>query len=248
MKSKKVICVLGGIGPQASLYMCKLLIEMSVKFFGVKNNADFPEIILDSIPVPGFISNDCEKEIAFKMLKKRIVRLSSCNVLCFGIACNTAHVLFGDFQAVSKIPFLSMIEEVVKKVGENKIKKVGLLASPSTVRYELYQNELIKQDVKTLLPSEKEQSFFEDVVKNVLEEKTAIEDEKQLLAVANSLKRRGAEGIILGCTELPLVFPKKYSLPVYNSVEILAMALLQKYYQQAVPSGNKQNTMKHDII
>lgn len=230
MKSKKAICILGGIGPQASLYMCKLLIEMSVKHFGVKNNEDFPEIILDSIPIPGFIANDFEKKIALKMLKQRVIKLRNFNILNFGIACNTAYILLEDLQAVSKAPVLSVIEEVVRRVDNDKINKVGLLASPSTIKYGLYQKALSNKGIETIIPTEKEQEFFGNIVTNVLEEKTTSEDQRVLLKVANSLKRKGARGIILGCTELPLVFPKKYSLPVYNCVEILAMALLKKYY------------------
>lgn len=235
MKSKKAICILGGIGPQASLYMCKLLIEMSVKHFGVKNNEDFPEIILDSIPIPGFIANDYEKGIALKILKQKVIQLNNCNILHFGIACNTAHILLNDLQAVSKTPFLSMIEEVVKQVNKDKIKKVGLLASPSTIKYNLYQEALKAINVATMVPSDKEQESFETIVKNILEEKVTIRDRRKLLLVANSFKKRGAQGIILGCTELPLLFPSKYILPVYNSVEILAMALLRKYYKNKNP-------------
>lgn len=230
MKNKKVICVLGGIGPQASLYMCKLLIEMSVKFFGVRNNADFPEIILDSIPIPGFIANDAEKKIALKMLKQRVIQLTNCNVSYFGIACNTAHVLLDRLQSVSASPFVSMIDEVTRQIEKDNLRKIGLLAPPSTVKYGLYQEALKRIGVDTIIPTEQEQSFFENIVNNVLEEKILLKDQKQLVLIANSLKRRGAEGIILGCTELPLVFPKRYSLPVYNPVEILAMALLKKYY------------------
>lgn len=230
MKSKKAICILGGIGPQASLYMCKLLIEMSVKYFGVKNNEDFPEIILDSIPIPGFIANDFEKKIALKMLKQRVIKLRNLNILNFGIACNTAHILLEDLQAVSKAPVLSMIEEVFRRVENDKINKVGLLASPPTIKYNLYQKSLSNNCIEVLIPTEEEQECFGYIVTNVLEEKTTIRDRRVLLELANSLKRRGAQGIILGCTELPLVFPKRYSLPVYNCVEILAMALLRKYY------------------
>lgn len=233
MKSKKAICILGGIGPQASLYMCKLLIEISVKCFGVKNNEDFPEIILDSIPIPGFIANDYEKKIALKMLKQRVIQLEKCNISYFCIACNTAHLLLNDLQQASKTPFFSMIEEVVKQVKEDKINKVGLLASPATINELLYQRALEKKGIEILIPTEKEQGFFENIVNNVLKEKITIKDQKQLVFVANSLKKRGAEGIILGCTELPLVFPKGYSLPVYNCLEILAMALLKRYYAKA---------------
>lgn len=232
MRNRKAICILGGIGPQASLYLCKLLIEMSVKSFGVKNNADFPEIILDSIPIPGFISNDNEKKLALKMLKKRVVQLNECNISYFCIACNTAHILLDDLKQSSKVPFISMIEEVVMKVKANRmINKIGLLASPATIKEGLYQGVLNKEGIEVIVPTEKEQGFFERIVNNVLEEKITIKDQLLLKLVANSLKKKGAKGIILGCTELPLVFPKKYSLPVYNSVEILAMALLRKYYK-----------------
>ena len=57
-------------------------------------------------------------------------------------------------------------------------------------------------------------------------------DKKQLIDITRSLQKKGAQGIILGCTELPLIFPKgQKGIKVYNSVEILARALLQKYYK-----------------
>ena len=77
-----------------------------------------------------------------------------------------------------------------------------------------------------------EQALLEKIIRNVLRGKIAEQDRQKLVSVSDSLKQRGAQAIILGCTELPLIFPEKYVLPVYNSVEILAMALLQKYYKQ----------------
>ncbi|MCL5970653.1 MAG: amino acid racemase [Patescibacteria group bacterium] len=228
---KKSICILGGIGPQASLYMSKLLIEMSVKYFGVKTNEEFPEIILYSIPIPGFIANEPERKIALKMLRQKIMESNNFSISNFAIACNTAHILLDKLQKVTQVRFVSMIEEVVKQVKKDKLKKAGLLASPSTIEYGLYQKALKKEGIETIIPTEKEQSFFEEIVTNVLKGKNSIQDKKTLLLVANSLKKRGAEGIILGCTELPLVFPEKYSLPVYNSVAITAMALLRNYYK-----------------
>lgn len=229
--NKRAIGVLGGIGPQASLYLCKLLIEISVKCFGVKDNADFPEIILDSIPIPGFIANEEEKRLALRMLKQRVIRLSHCNISYFCIACNTAHILLDKLKKTSKAQFISMIEEVTEKVREDRLIKVGLLASPATIKEGLYQDALGKTGVEVIVPTEDQQEFFEQIVGNVLEEKITIKDQQLLKSVADLLKKKGAEGIILGCTELPLVFPKKYSLPVYNCLEILAVALLKRYYK-----------------
>lgn len=229
---KKAICILGGIGPQASLYMCKLLIKLAVRNYGVKNNEQFPEIILDSIPMPGFIANKSEREIALEMLQKRVNRLKKLNIMAFAITCNTAHVLIKKLQPFTKIPFISIIDEVTKEVEKDQIKKVGLLSSPSTVKYNLYQKSLNKAGIEVIIPTKQEQGFFEEIVNHVLEENITNKDQKRLLAAADNLQRKGAEGIILGCTELPLVFPAKYNLPIYNSLEILAYTLLQTYYDE----------------
>lgn len=229
--NKKAIGILGGMGPEASSYLYKTLIGLSIKYFGAKNNDDFPEIIVYSIPVPDFISNRSERKMALKMLKRNIVQSNNFNILYFAIACNTAHILIGELQAVSRAPFLSMIDEVVRQIEKDTINKVGLLATPSTIKYGLYQKALKRKKIDTIIPNKKEQNFIEKVVRNVLRGKKLAQDKKKLLLIGNSLKQRGARGIILGCTELPLIFPKKYILPVYDSVEILAMALLKKYYE-----------------
>src|SRR5436853_459051 len=101
MKNKSSIGILGGMGPEASVYMYKTLIELSVKHFGAKNNDDFPEIILHSIPVPDFISNTRSKNTALKMLMDSVMDFNKLNISCLSIACNTAHLLLSDLQKVS---------------------------------------------------------------------------------------------------------------------------------------------------
>lgn len=231
MIRKGAIGILGGMGPKASSYLYETLIDLSVKYFGAKNNDDFPEIILYSIPVPDFISSSEKKEKALKMLVARVKSLNKLNLLCLSIACNTAHVLLDKLQDNSKAPFVSMIDEVVKTLG-NTYKTVGLLGTPSTIEYNLYQNALKKVKILTITPNTQQIKTLEQIIRNVLAGKLVKQDTQKLIKIADSLKKRGAKGIILGCTELPLVFPKKYDLPIYNSVKILAMALLQKYYKQ----------------
>lgn len=231
MKKKSAIGILGGMGPEASVYMYKMLIDLSIKHFNAKNNDEFPEIVLYSIPVPDFISSDKHKEEALFMLKERVRQLEYTNLSCLSIACNTAHIFLKDLQKVISVPFISMVEEVIEQVEKDGQKIVGLMGTPSTIRYQLYQSALQAYDIETIVPNNKKIDILEDVIRNVLKGKINKREEVRLKNVADSLKKRGAEGIILGCTELPLVFPLKYELPVYNSLEILAMALLRKYYK-----------------
>jgi aspartate racemase len=231
MKNRKAICILGGMGPEASVYTYKTLIDLSIKYFGAKRNEDFPEIILISIPVPDFISTDKNKPLALEMLKSRVGQFNSLNSSCIAIACNTAHVLLGDLEKISKVPFTSMIREIVDVVNTAGFKKVGLISTPSTIRFKLYHKEFEDRKIQTIIPTNIQIKVIEKIIRNVIAGKILNSETRKLFNIAASLQKKGAEAIILGCTETPLVFPNKFPIPVYNSVEVLAMALLRKYYK-----------------
>lgn len=227
MKTKsKTIGILGGMGPQASAYLYKLLIDISVSDFGARHNDEYPEVILYSVPVPDFISDNQKRNEARDMLKDRTNKLSLAGAKQAGIACNTAHVLLSELKH-SKLTFVSMIDEVVSEVKE---KQVGLMATPSTIYSGMYQIKFEERGVETLLPSNREIKILERIIRRVLSGKILKKDTHLLKTVADNLVSRGAQAIILGCTELPLMFLGRYKVPVYNSSEVLARALLRNYY------------------
>jgi aspartate racemase len=228
---KGAIGILGGMGPQASAYMYRFLIDVAKSKFNARNNDDFPEIILYSIPIPDFISSLENKEQALKMLKEKVGILNSFNVSCLSIACNTVHMLIPNLQELSKTPFVSMIKEVAVAVKKQNLKKIGLMGSISLINSGIYQDALGKLGIETVLPNKTELKKLANISRNIIAGKNITKDKVILKKIAESLKQKGAEGIILGCTELPMVFPGKYSLPIFNSVEILSMALLRKYYK-----------------
>lgn len=230
-KNNQTIGIIGGMGPQASAKLLEVLITMASKDFGAKNDSDFPEIVLNSIPVPDFISNYKNTGKGSDMLKMRIKTLENFNPLCFGIACNTAHILIDELQAVTSTPFISIIEEVGKNIFKAKVKQVGLLGTPTTIKSRLYQEVLDKYNIKVIIPSVKNCLIVEEIIRNILAGKVNNLDRQKITFIAELLRIQGAQGIILGCTELPLIFPKEFSVPVFDSIEILAMALLRNYYK-----------------
>jgi aspartate racemase len=228
---RSAIGILGGMGPQASAYMYKLLIEMAQKEFGAKNNDDFPEIILYSVPIPDFISSLEKKEEALNILKGKVRDLNKIKPICYAVACNTAHILINDLQKATKVSFISIVTEVTNEVKKDGRKKIGLMGSFSLINSNIYEKALEKLGIEVLIPDKKELSMLESVARNIIAGNRLQKDIKILLKIVGSLRHRGADGVILGCTELPLIFPQKYSLPVYNSTEILSRALLRKYYE-----------------
>lgn len=228
MKSfkQKTIGIIGGMGPQASAKLVQVVIDMAARDFGAKNDDEFPEIILNSVQVPNFISTRKNVKIVQNRLIKTIKNMEVFNPSCFAIACNTAHILVKDLQAQTTVPFISIIDAVTKAVSKAKITKIGLLGTPVTISSGLYKNALIKQKIVVITPSKKERIIVENVIRNVLAGEIKNIDAQRLMFVAESLRKKGAQGIILGCTELPLIFPKDFVIPVFDSIEILARALL----------------------
>lgn len=113
-------------------------------------------------------------------------------------------------------------------IKHSKLDKIGLMGSSITIKSNLYQKELKKTNIKIVLPSKTKIMILEKIITEIVAGDYS--NSQKIIEIADNLKSHGAEGIILGCTELPLVFPKKYSLPVFDSLEILADKLLKNYY------------------
>ncbi|OGD88214.1 hypothetical protein A2870_01215 [Candidatus Curtissbacteria bacterium RIFCSPHIGHO2_01_FULL_41_11] len=231
MQNKGVIAILGGMGPEASAKMLEVMVSMATREFGAKDGKDFPEIIVDSIPVPDFISNRENEAIALEMLKDRIKRFEGFDISCFTIACNTAHIMLSNLESVSTKPFVSMIDAVASETAKEGFQTMGIMATPSTLKSGLYQNALAKFKIKSVLPTKRQISEMERIIRRVISGNTKDADSKKLARIADSLKGKGAQAIILGCTELPLIFPKNIPIPVFDSIEITSRALLTKFFE-----------------
>lgn len=227
----KPIGIIGGMGPDASVRLYGQMIEMARDEFKAKENHEYPEIVLQSVPVPEFFSNTKRMEEALTMLKDRVEKISEQPLSCIGVACNTAHVVLADLEEVTEIPFVSIPEEVAREAEKKGFKKVGLLASPTTILSGVYQTEFLNKNIEIELPDNGDIEAIGEIIGEVVagEFKHA---EVKLLMIADLLKEKKVEAIVLGCTELPLVFPKDYSLPILDSVDILARSLLKRYYQR----------------
>lgn len=228
--NRQPIAILGGMGPDASARLYQLMIELSRSDFGVEGNHQYPEIIIDSIPVPEFFSNTAKAEEATFMLKDRVRKLNYLQPGCFGLACNTAHTTLADLEQETKAPFISIPHETAKEVKIRGYSKIGLLAAPTTIFAGVYQTELLNQGVEFELPDNSYFPVLSEIIGQVIGGEFKAPKAK-LLKIADTLKKKKVEAIILGCTELPLVFPKNYSLPVLDTLEILAKSLLTRYYK-----------------
>lgn len=229
-----MIGIIGGMGPQASNELYRLLIEGAKQRYGARNNDDFPEILIDSVPVPDFFSDTQQMEKAAVMLEDRTRRLTEYGASIISMACNTACLLADRLQRQTSMPFVSIVDEVVREVSKQHT-RVLLLASPTSLRLGLYQLALSQYGLSYVVPPKKYHQELEYIIRGVIEGGDRSFLMKKLVRLTeNILTNEYIDGIVLGCTELPLVFPAHYRYPVYNSLSILAESLLKRYYTKEV--------------
>lgn len=228
----KTIGIIGGVGPQATQYLYGKIIEFAQSKYQAENNDDFPHVIIESLPIPDFISDKSKVPAALEMLNQSVVRFSRSEVNKVCIASNTVHILLDDLKKSSNIEYLSMIDLVSQKCASYGYKTVGLLGTPVLVESKLYNEKLNTLGIELLTPTVEELRIVEEIIRGVIAGNNHNINKEKYIAVINRLFSEGAEGIILGCTELPLavdytVLGKR----VINSDEVLAEGIVDYFYK-----------------
>jgi aspartate racemase len=226
------IGLLGGVGPQATAYIYQSVIKTSNMHHGAINNNDYPYLVFASIPVPDFISNKEGLPRAKEMLidaAKGLVE-SGCGVLCIGS--NTVHILLEDIKNAVDVPFLSMVELVARECNDRNYKKVALLGTPVLIESGLYNRELNKYSIELLTPGVDQEKVCDEVIRCIIAGKPLDHIKAEYVAVLNAMFDMGAEAIILGCTELPMVLNyEALGNRIISSDEILAKGIANYYYK-----------------
>lgn len=199
----KSLGILGGIGPEASAVFYYKLIKEIQKRKLVEKNSDFPRIVMNSIPAKELFS--CSKDkIHLKEYLEGIKDLNNNKVNLITIVCNTAYNYLNELKRISNSQIINLIEEVKRRI--DKKKRYLILASSSTINSNIYSFKGI--DIK--LPSKTEMRIIDDLIFNYNLGKKVKKNYRQLIPlIVSSIKEKRT--IILGCTELSLIFGRKLS-------------------------------------
>lgn len=230
MKKNKIIGVLGGMGPQATVDFYRRLIFLAQKEFDARSNKDFPFILIFNISPPDIISGKNRKASPF--LEEGVKKLEEGEADFIAIPCNTAHVFINELRKTVAIPILSIIEETVKAVRNKGLKRVGILGTKTTIKEGIYQEKLEKFKIKSIVPEKTDLKQLVEIISRVIARERREGDKDFILALIDKMVNQGAQGIILGCTEIPLIIKQEdVNVPIFDTLEILAKACLIRYYK-----------------
>ena len=217
--------IIGGFGPETTAQFYMSIVNKS-RVAGKSH----PDIIIHNVPVLFELEKSAVKH--GKCLEQYLpllldsVRLleDRCDMLV--LPCNTLHIFIEDIRKASGKPVLSILEETSKEVERRKIRRAGLLATTKTAESGILESKL--DNVSVLKPSEERQARLSEIIHFILQGKMSGGMKNELIGIIKELEERGAQGIILGCTDLQLVIEQRdVSIPLIDTMEILANSAVQ---------------------
>jgi len=146
------------------------------------------------------------------------------------ICANTMHQMAPEVQANIKIPLLHIADAAAEKIEAESLKKVGLLGTKYVMEGSFYKKKIEDNyDIEVMIPDSKSRKdvhriIYQELVSGIFKNESRL----RFIEIIESLKEKGAEGIILGCTEIPLLIKAKdSSLPIFNTTELHAKKAVQ---------------------
>jgi aspartate racemase len=224
----KRIGILGGLTPESTVPYYLHIIHRYEEMF---HNHAYPEVVIFSVSFQKF-DDWMEREDWESMeleLANGLRALHGAGADFAVIATNTMHNLYEKLDRRNIIPLLSLVDATAAEVKKTGIKRVGLIGTKFAMNKPYYREGLAKFGIKAIVPDEEDQVYigkviFEELSYGILKE----ESRRGYIEIMERLKKKGAQGIILGCTEIPLLIKQEHTkIPVFDTTSIHAEAALQ---------------------
>lgn len=228
----KTIGLLSGMSWESTALYYKLINEEIKKQLGGLHSAKVVIYSVDFDEIEKLQHLGAWDETA-KILGEAAKNIQNASADFLVICTNTMHKVAPLIQTYIDIPILHIADATGKKLQNENIKKVGLLGTAFTMQQDFYKERIYKNfDIEVLIPSEEDMTIVHKIIYEELCLGLIKEDsKKEYLRIIDSLASKGAQGVILGCTEIGMLVNqadtqvKLYDTTVIHSLEAVAEAL-----------------------
>ncbi len=154
--------------------------------------------------------------------------LEKAGAVCIAFCANTPHIIADDIQRIIDIPIINIAEETAKVISQCKYKKVGLLGTRITMEQSFYKDKLSKYGISVIIPDFEDRKFIHSSILNEMSKEIFKEETKgKYISIINELISNGAEGVVLGCTEIPILIKQSdVSVQLFDTTFIHASAIV----------------------
>ena len=223
MKQTKVIGLIGGMTWESTITYYQVINETVKEALGGLHSAKILLYSVDFAEIEACQSSgDWEKSAAILTKAAKNIEQSGADVIV--ICTNTMHKIVPQMEKELTIPILHIAEATADSLLRQGIQKVALLGTKYTMTQDFYKDVLTQKGLETLVPNAADIELVNDVIYQELCLGLVLEESRtQYQRIIQELKDRGAEAVILGCTEIGLLIkPEDSSLPVFDTTLIHA--------------------------
>lgn len=227
MKKLGLIC---GLGPETTVSYYQSIIKA---FTPLYEEVGYPEISLESCNLKEFIDavSNNEWDHLVELFRTKISALATSGAEFAAIASNTPHLLFDRIQEQSPIELVSIVTSTAQEIQRRGLSKVLLMGTGFTMRSDFYAKELAKYHIKTIVPSERDIAYIHEKLFTEIEHGIFTQETRNGLAgiISKSVEEDAIDGVIMGCTELPLILQESdVTVSYINTTDIHINALIKK--------------------
>jgi len=220
----KKIGLIGGMSWESSLEYYRIINETVKQKLGGLHSAECIMYSVDFDEIEKLQHKGKWEELT-KIMIDCAQRLERAGANLVIICTNTMHKMAEDVESSITIPLLHITDATAEKIKEKGFKKVGLLGTKFTMEEDFYKGRLIKKHgIEVIIPNSEDMQIVHDIIYNELclgEIKEA--SKEQYKRIIKDLAKKGAEGVILGCTEIPMLIKQKdVEIPLFDTTKIHA--------------------------
>ena len=225
----KTIGLVGGLSWESSKEYYRIINETVNERLGGLHSAKCMLYSLDFAEIRKIQQTKGWDEVT-KILIDAAQRLEAAGADIVLICANTMHKFVPEIQRRIHVPILHIADATAEKILEKGLKKVGLLGTKMTMEEDFYKGRIGERfGIDVLVPDKDERDFIERVIFDELcVGKMNPSSKKRFKEIIGKLVENGAEGIILGCTEIPLLIKQEdVNVPIFDTAEIHAKAAVE---------------------
>lgn len=225
----QTIGLLGGLTCESSLVYYKLINEMAREKLGGNHSAASVMVSVDFAEIqPLTETGEWDKVLAILLRAAKGVERGGADLLL--LCANTAHKLAAEIEREIGIPIIHIVDVTAREINKAGFKKVGLLGTRFTMEEEFFSGRLRdKFGVEALTPGKEDRERVHRIIIDELARGIINPASREIIwRIIGDLAERGAQGIVLGCTEIPLLVTQNQGdIPLFDTTQIHARAAVE---------------------
>lgn len=221
----KTIGLVGGTGWISSAEYYRIINEETNRRLG---GLEFSKCILYSInygEIDSFNKNNNRVGV-YDLVLDASIKLISSGAEGILLCANTLHQFVDKLEQVLNVPIIHIANATADQIKQKEIQKVGLLGTKQTMEMNFYKSRLNASGIEVYVPELDDRNFIQQTISEELIKGVFYNSSRdRFVTICNDLINRGVGGIILGCTEIPLLLKQEnVNIPLFDTLEIHALA------------------------